>query len=167
MLLFFRFFRVILSGLLGRRRGVLDESVLRFRVMPTDIDFNLHLNDGRYMSFMGIGRSDVLTRCGLLTHAVRRKWAPVIGGAMIRYRREVRPLRTFTLRSRIVGWDPKWVYFEHIVESEGSMRAMAYVRGVLRGHDGPVPTETVLREMGWPAESPQLPDVALHWPELA
>lgn len=149
MLLLLRFLRVVFSGLLGRRLDILGESVLHFRVWPNDIDMNFHLNDGRYVSLMGLGRADLLTRTRILRKALRRKWAPVVGGVVVRYRREIRAFERFTLRSRIVGWDEKWLYIQHIVEAGGKMRAVAYARGVLRDRDGAVPTADVLSLAGW------------------
>ncbi len=113
MLLFFRVVIVILKNVFRPRSDVLGESLLRFRIWPTDMDLNFHLNDGRYISFSGLGRIDLMLRAGLLRQAMKRKWYPVVGAAMIRYRREIRSLERFTLRSRLVGWDEKWVYFEH------------------------------------------------------
>ena len=163
MLLLFRFLRVVLAGLLGPRHGVLDESVLHFRVWPTDIDFNLHLNDGRYVSLMGLGRAHLLARTGLLRRAFKRKWAPVVGSAIIRYRREIRTFEKFGLRSRIIGWDEKWLYIEHVLEAGGNMRATGLVRGALRDRNGAVPTAEVMKLIGWEQASPQLPETIHRW----
>lgn len=157
---------MVVSGLLSRRGGVLEESVLHFRVLPNDIDFNLHLNDGRYVSFMGLGRAHLLTRTGVLRKALARRWAPVVGGVIVRYRREIRTFERFTLRSRIIGWDEKWIYVEHRLEVRGSLRAIAYARGVLRSREGAVPTAVVMRLAGLEAASPELPELVHDWPEL-
>jgi acyl-CoA thioesterase FadM len=166
LLLLFRFLRVVLAGLLGPRRGVLDESILHFRVWPTDIDLNFHLNDGRYVSLMGLGRAHLLARTGLLRRAFKRKWAPVVGAAIIRYRREIRTFEKFALRSRIIGWDEKWLYIEHALEAGGNTRATALVRGVLRDRNGAVPTAEVMKLMGWAAGSPDLPEAVRQWPDI-
>ena len=166
MLLLLRFLRVIVMGLISRTRGPLEVSVLRFRVWPNDIDLNFHINDGRYLSLMGLGRADLLVRSGILRNAVKRKWAPVVGGAMIRYRREIRAFAKFILRSRIIGWDEKWIYIEHVIESGGKTCSVAYVRGALRGAAGAVPTNDVLALGGWTASSPPLPPVVTNWPNI-
>src|SRR5437588_12229641 len=113
MLLFFRVAFTILRNLFRRRKDMLDASVLRLRVWPTDMDLNFHLNDGRYLSLAGLARVDLMLRSGLLRRAVKRGWYPVVASAIVRYRREIKWMEKFTLRSRIVGWDDKWVYFEH------------------------------------------------------
>lgn len=166
MLLLLRFVRVMLLGLLSRRRGALDESVLHFRVWPNDIDLNFHLNDGRYLSLMGLGRADLLVRSGILRKALKRKWSPVVAGAMIRYRREVRTFARLSLRSRVIGWDEKWLYIEHAVESGGKRCAVAYVRGVLRSRSGAVPTKDLLELAGVDQPSPALPDIVANWPAI-
>jgi acyl-CoA thioesterase FadM len=166
VLLLIRFLRAVIMGLLAPSRGIFDESVLTFRVLPQDIDLNFHLNDGRYISFTGLGRAHLLTRMGLLRKALRKKWAPVVAGAMIRYKREIRPFAKFTLRSRVIGWDEKWVYLAHVIESGGKPCATAYVRGVLRSRDGAVPTKDLLALIGFDGASPELPEVVKNWPEI-
>ncbi|HEX9502601.1 MAG TPA: thioesterase, partial [Thermoanaerobaculia bacterium] len=64
MVLFFRIVLVLVTNLLRRRRGVLDESLIRLRVWPTDMDLNFHLNDGRYLSLSGVARVDLMLRSG-------------------------------------------------------------------------------------------------------
>jgi acyl-CoA thioesterase FadM len=66
----------LLATLIGARRrsplGPLDESVMTLRVLPTDVDANLHMNNGRYLSIMDLGRFDLTVRNGLLRATLRR-----------------------------------------------------------------------------------------------
>jgi len=165
MLLFFRVLRVLVSSFFLPRISVLDESVLRFRVLPTDMDLNRHLNDGRYISLSGLGRLHLLARSDLFRKALKRQWYPVVGAAMIRYRREIPSMKKFTLRTRIIGWDEKWFYFEHRFEMDETLAAIGYVRGVLRTRAGAVPTADVLALAGANVPSPPLPDPIVRWRE--
>ena len=79
MVLLFRALWLFLTGLFRRRAGLLDDSVLRFRAWPTDIDLNRHLNDGRYVSLAGLGRVYLLVRSGVFREALQRHWYPVVG----------------------------------------------------------------------------------------
>ena len=89
--MFFRTLLVLFRALRARRRDVLAESVLRFRVMPDDLDVNVHMNNGRYLALMDLGRFDVIVRAGLYRpRSHTRRW-PLIGSAMIRFRRSLRP----------------------------------------------------------------------------
>ena len=40
-----------------KKLGVLEEDCLRMRVLPNDIDLNLHLNNARNLSWMDYGRT--------------------------------------------------------------------------------------------------------------
>ncbi len=143
---------------------MLDESVLRLRVWPTDMDLNLHLNDGRYVSLTGLGRLDLMSRTRLLRRAIKRGWYPVVGGIVIRYRREIKAFEKFTLHSRIAGWDERWFYFEHRFEKNGSVAALAYSRGVMRTREAAVPTREVLALIGYNEPSPALPEIVSKFP---
>jgi hypothetical protein len=46
------------------RKGVFDESRVTFRVLPTDCDVNFHLNNGRYLAFMDLGRLHLTAQIG-------------------------------------------------------------------------------------------------------
>jgi acyl-CoA thioesterase FadM len=50
----------------------LESDILNLRVWPNDIDFNLHLNNARYLSVMDYGRIHMLARAGLLSRRSRR-----------------------------------------------------------------------------------------------
>ena len=85
-------------------RGQIDyphgESVLTFRVWPTDCDINFHMTHSRYAAFTDIGRIDYAIRAGLGKAVKREKWAPMVAGYHIEYRREIKPLELFTMRTR-------------------------------------------------------------------
>lgn len=168
MLLFLRTLRVILFGRFGRRRDLFDESRLRLRVWPNDCDLNFHLNDGRYVSLAGLGRVDLLTRTRLLRRGLERGWFPVVGSAMIRYKASLLPFERFTLRSRVVAWDEKWFYIEHLFERrDGRIGARLIVRTLMRTKSGPVSTADVLEVLGHPdATSPALPPEIATWIEV-
>ena len=144
MVLLFRFLVVMLTSGFRSRIGPLDESRCRFTALPTDCDLNFHLNSGRYLSFMDVGRMDLITRLRLLRPLLKRGWRPVMGGAEIRFRRSVLPMQRFEVRSRVLAWDEKWFYIEHFVERDGQLCATARVRMVVRGREGNIAPRDVL-----------------------
>ena len=81
-----------------------DVSRLTFRVLPTDLDLNGHMNNGRYLTIMDLGRLDHVLRSGLWRPIWQNGWAPMLGSAVIRYRREMRLFQRFTLETRIAAW---------------------------------------------------------------
>ncbi len=164
MLLFFRFLFAMILGRLRPRIDVMGTSVSRFTVMPTDCDLNFHLNAGRYVSFMDVARMDLLSRTRVVGPLLKHGWRPMMGGIVVRYRRSVLPFRRFEIRSRVAGWDEKWIYVEHIVERNGTLHAHAYVRTVIRKRDGNATPGEVLALVGREElSSPPLPEFVLTW----
>src|SRR5688500_16496427 len=164
MLLLFRFLIVAIRAAFRSRIGALEESDVRFTVLPHDCDLNIHLNAGRFLSFMDVARMDLIGRTGLMRQIMRRGWRPLMGGCVVRYRREIRPFERFTIRSRILGWDDKWFYLEHVAEKGEAFCAIGTVRTLIRGKGGNIPPADVLAAVGAPnTASPELPVFVLRW----
>ncbi|HEX8430337.1 MAG TPA: thioesterase family protein, partial [Longimicrobium sp.] len=72
MNLVLRLFYVALAALRRPRLRPLDLSVVTFRVFPNDLDVNFHMNNGRYLTLMDLGRLDLLLRLGILRELRRR-----------------------------------------------------------------------------------------------
>ncbi|HYK01885.1 MAG TPA: thioesterase family protein [Thermoanaerobaculia bacterium] len=164
MLLLFRFLYVIVRSRFRSRLGPLDESVVRFTVLPHDCDLNFHLNAGRFVSFMDIARVELIGRTRLLGMLLRRGWRPVMGGCVVRYRRSILPFERFDIRTRVVGWDEKWIYVEHVVEKDGEFCAIGHMRTVIRGRNGTIAPQDVLALLKLDGlESPALPEFVQQW----
>lgn len=164
MKLYFRLVRALWRALTMRAEpGGSGESVLEFRVWPTDLDFNLHLTNARYLSFMDLGRLDLLARFGLLKPMLRSKWTPVVGAVMLRFRRGLDPWMRFTLDSRVLGWDEKWFYIEQRFLRDGDVYTWGLVRVLLRGRGGSLAPAAVLAAFGRATRSPELPPACLEW----
>lgn len=165
MVLLFRFLWTIFKARFRSRIGPLDSSTVRFTVLPHDCDLNIHLNAGRFLSFMDIGRIELLARMRVFRRVIRRGWMPVVGGAVIRYRRSVEPFERFTVVSRVLGWDEKWFYVEHILNrADASMAAIAYARVTLRRKEGTVPPRELIELMGHSdLKAPLLPSFVEDW----
>lgn len=102
-----------------------EESRLRFRCLPTDIDTNLHLNNARYMMLADIGRIDIFARSGLITLARKRRWAPMVGGLQAVFVREIRLWQRFDVVSTIETWEGLQVIGRHrFVLEDGSTAAI-------------------------------------------
>jgi acyl-CoA thioesterase FadM len=154
-----RLLLVVLRALRYRRGACapLDAARLRFHVLPHDLDFNLHVNNARYLALMDLGRVDLLNHLGLMRLAFRGRWFPVLGQVSIRYHRPLLLFQGFDLVTRIVGWDAKWFYLEQRFEREGKPIATAYARALVRGPDGSIPTDRIIAALGFQISSPELP----------
>jgi acyl-CoA thioesterase FadM len=163
MNLLFRLFWLLIRSRRREPIGVLDESVVEFRVLPTDLDVNLHMNNGRYLTLMDLGRLDLTARLGLVRLVLRERWAPMVGSAMVRFRRSLQPFERYTLHTRILAWDAKWFYMEQRFERRGEVAAIAVVKGLFRGPKGNVPPAEVARRIGADPESPPIPPGIAEW----
>jgi acyl-CoA thioesterase FadM len=135
-----------------------DESVTRHRVWLNDADVYRHLNNGRYLSLMDLGRLDLLVRTGLFRHIARRRWYPVVATARIRFLRSIDLLQRYEMRSRLVCWDDKAVFIEHRFERKGRLMAVGAIRGVFLGPEGKIRPGEVLGLVGWEGASPEMPE---------
>jgi acyl-CoA thioesterase FadM len=159
--LIFRLLRVIVTALRKPRIGIYDCAELSFRVLPTDMDLNLHMTNARYLSMMDLGRTDLLIRAGMLGLVKRKRWLPVVGSIDIQFRRPLRPFQRFVLKSRLLCWDEKWLYMEQRIESDQGVHSIAVLRGLFQGREGSVPSRLLLEAMGQGGESPPFPTQVL------
>lgn len=158
MNLWLRLLWVLLRALRARPVDPTAPLRLRFRVMPSDLDINLHMTNSRYLAFMDLGRMDLILRSGLWPVARRERWVPVIGGCMVRFRRSLAPFERFELTTQIKGWDEKWLYIEHRVTSAKGLACLATVRGAFLRRGQIVPPEMVATRGGFRDADRALPD---------
>jgi acyl-CoA thioesterase FadM len=137
--------------------------LLSFRVMPTDLDISLHMNNGRYLTLMDLGRLDFLVRTGLWTAVRQNNWTPIASAIAIRYRRELRPFAAYRLETRLVSWAEASVVMEQVFvltsgPHAGQVAARALFKGGIysRKERTFVDTARLMREIGVTAESPPL-----------
>lgn len=163
MNLWFRVLWVIIASFFRPRLKFQDESVLTFHVMPHDLDINIHMNNARYMALMDLGRCDMILRGGLVRTVLKNRWQPVIASALVRFRRPLAPFQTFQLRTRILSWDEKWLYIQHIIESKGVVACHAVVRGAFVRSGSVVSPAEIALAAGHTDIAPALPLWVAHW----
>ena len=112
MNLYFRLLKVLIALFWQKPLGIFEESRLHFRVWPGDLDVNLHMNNGRYLTLMDLGRTDMTGRIGLLRLMVKNKWRPVVAAQTIQFRRALQPFQRFELRTRFLTWRGEWLFLE-------------------------------------------------------
>jgi acyl-CoA thioesterase FadM len=139
-------------------------SRLAFRVLPTDLDLNGHMNNGRYLTLMDLGRLDHVLRSGLWRPIWQNGWAPMLGSAVIRYRRELRLFQRFELETRIVTWtDTTAVMEQTFVVAGGPHRGQMAARALVKAgfYDRKdrsfVTIKRLIAELGLPAEETESP----------
>ncbi len=143
---------------------------LRLRVLPNDLDFHGHMNNGRYLTVMDLGRFDLILRSGLFAMSLRQKSVPTLAAVKVRYRIPLRPFQPFDIETRIVCWDEKWIYMEQrciIAKGKraGAVAAIALLKAsyVDRKAKKTVPTEQLMQTLGIDSQSPSMPEYMADW----
>lgn len=165
MNLWLRALKVIIASLMGRRLAPDQESVVSFLCWPNDIDPYLHMNNGRFLTIMDLGRADLALRSGLAKVFKRHKWWPVVGAVTIRYKRSIPALARFQLHTRMVGWDQRGIYIEQTFRHRGQLMAHAVMKAAFPGKEGVVDPAKVTAAAGLGPVSPPLPAGILSWEE--
>jgi len=160
---FIRLTKVTLLALAGRSLEPLEESRVPMRVWLNDIDTNLHLNNGRYLTLMDLGRWDLSLRIGMVGPILNNRWLPLVGAVSIRFLRPLGTLRRFELVTRLAGWDHKWFVMEQEFHHHGKIKASALVRVLFKGRHGTVSPSEVARAMGHTGDSPRLSPETAAW----
>ena len=130
--------------------SIWDDASLPLRVLPTDIDIAMHVNNGMYFSLMDLGRFDLMARSGTWRRMRRRGWTPVAAGETIAFRRSLQLWQRYTIETKIIGLDEKAIYFEQRMVADGEIYARAYIATRLVSKGRPVSQEEILREFGQP-----------------
>lgn len=156
MNLWFRMLYHLLRTPWRSRIGVLETSNMVMRCWPTDLDVNLHMNNGRYLTLMDLGRLDLVARTGLLKTMLKRGWRPVLGAAQIRYLKPIGPGQVFRLETRVVGWEGKWFWIQQRFFLGNQMVADSLVKALFLSPKGSVQADEALAAIGQPQASPPL-----------
>jgi acyl-CoA thioesterase FadM len=156
MNLWFRLLYQLLCLPLRSRLGLWQPSNLRLRCWPSDLDINLHMNNGRFLSLMDLGRLDLVNRTGLLKTMLRRRWRPILGAAQIRFMKPIGPGQEFRLETRLLGWEGKWFWMRQAFYLGEKLAAEAFVKALFLGPGGSIQADEVLRALGLAESSPPL-----------
>lgn len=166
MNLYFRLVRLILLSLLARRTGLFGSSVIAFRVWPLDCDLNMHMNNGRYLTLMDLGRFYYMAQADMLWKMFRYRWMPVIAAVESAYLRPLPPFRRFELKTRLLGWDEKYFYFEQEFHANGRLCAAMLVKGLMLTRGRPTPSKEVLARVAPGTTSPSIEKLTASWQKL-
>ncbi|MGU3435880.1 thioesterase family protein [Actinomycetes bacterium M1A6_2h] len=111
-----------------RRSARLGEPLdTRFRVQLFDLDLQMHMTNGRYLSILDAARIAYFARTGLWRRLRARGWAPVVTAQTITYRRPLAPLQSYRVRTKLVGVDAKNLYFEQTFHRGDTDHAVAVI----------------------------------------
>jgi acyl-CoA thioesterase FadM len=122
-------------------------SRLRLRTMPNDLDLNMHMNNGRYLTICDLNRVDLFIRSGLVKVMLKNKWAPIIADHTMTYKRPLKLFERFDVALALTHWDEKFFYMTHTFMVGDRIVATGTSKGVLRSREGVVAPDVVIAEM--------------------
>lgn len=141
----------------------LDTSSITFRCRPWDLDMFNEMNNGRVLTLYDIGRFDLSVRCNLHSALKRNRWAIVVAGSSVRYRKRIHLFDKITMYSRCVGFDQRWIYIEQSMWVNGEPCSSLLLRGGVTSKNGLVPPDKVIEQMGESVTPVELPMWVNEW----
>ncbi|MDC0737889.1 acyl-CoA thioesterase [Cognatishimia sp. SS12] len=159
--------RLITTALQAKRQPALamfDTLTTSHRCMPWDIDPWGELNNGRTLTFYDLGRVSLGFRSGLTKIMRANRWGLTIAGSVVRYRRRLLIMEKFTMQTRAIGWDDKFLYMEQSLwKKSGECANHAVFRVAIVSEAGMVAPAKVAAEMGHVGPSPVLDEWVTKW----
>ena len=144
------------------------ETVSRsFRVGFTDIDFNMHINNARYMVFMERARWDHPVQTNTWDVMLKEKLNFIVAGIEMGYIREIRLGKKFDVETRYLGWDEKYFYLEQRFVADGKIHAYGLVKAVFLQQGKKTEPNQVADTLGIRQASEALPEHMELWKRLS
>ena len=132
--------------------------------LPWDIDLWAELNNGRTLTIYDLGRIPLAQRTGLIAVLRRQRWGLTVAGVSVRYRRRIRMFDVIEIRSRLVGWDDRFLYIDQSMwRKDGICANQALFRTAVTSSDGIVAPERIAKALGTKPVSPPLPGWIKAW----
>lgn len=159
MNLYFRFLWMILVRFFNRKaQNPMSPCVSVFRVNVLDMDLNVHMNNGRYLSVMDLGRIDLMIRAGHFWRLFIKGYYPVTVAESIRFRRSLFILERFEVVTQIDAWDLRDIFMSQKFFRRGELVAEGYVQARFRrrGQKASISTSQLFALVGLPYDGPQL-----------
>lgn len=161
---FLRLFMVWLKG--GPKITSFDQEFkTQLRSWITDIDGNFHVNTARYFVYMEVARTELSLRSGLLRFIKKHRWAPLVLSTKITFRREIKPFLKVEIRTKVLGFDPRFIYFQQQIVSKAGIHSHGYVCVALYKNGQFYPPETLLQELSVSFTNNPLPKDVQLWME--
>lgn len=166
MKMLFRLFWLILTQSFRERANLMGPIDTTIRVYPNDLDIFLHVNNGVYLTYADLGRTDLLLRSNVF-HLIRKQgWYPVVAAETIQFKKSLKLGQRFSISTKILGWDERSIYLEQRFEHNNEWVATALIDAIfLSKKGGKVTPEQICTLIGLSDQSPPLPEYVHKWKE--
>jgi len=156
-----------LSSVTKPQYNFLDTVSKSYRVLPQHIDFNMHINNAKYLEFFERGRWNHSVQTGSFKQLIHHGYNFIVAGIDVSYIRELNLFQSFDLETRYIGWDDKYFYLEQRCTVDGKIHAYALVKAVYTKRGKPVAPVKICKILDLDATNSQMPDHMALWKNLA
>ncbi len=146
MHMFFRTLLIFLRKSFLKPSEIGEKTLISMRVLPTDLDFLMHVNNGVYFSMMDFGRWDMIFRNGVYKESMKNGWYSVVAGETIKFKKSLKLWDKFQLETQIKGHDDKYFFIEQRFLCRNELMATGLVKvRFLKKAGGTVTTADVMK----------------------
>jgi YbgC/YbaW family acyl-CoA thioester hydrolase len=164
MHMIFRTIWIFLKRHFLKETSFADKTVISMRVMPTDLDFLWHVNNGVYFSFMDFGRWDMIFRNGVFSAAKNNGWYSVVAAETIKFKKSLELWDKFEIETQIMGHDERYFFIQQKFLRKGHLMATGLVKiRFLKRKGGTVATKDVLELFKGHTLENKAPELAQDW----
>ncbi|MGE3611777.1 MAG: acyl-CoA thioesterase [Bacteriovoracaceae bacterium] len=166
MHMIFRFLLLYLTRKSKKPLAFDEMNEVTMRVLPTDLDFLWHVNNGVYFSYMDFGRMDMIFRNGIYQLCQKMGWYGVVASESIKFKRSLQLWDKFTIQTKTVAKDDKYFFIEQKIFSRGHLMSTGLVKiRFLKKSGGTVGVDEILSHFkNIPKDHHQ--ELSLDWQSL-
>lgn len=145
MSLIFRMIYLLIASLFKKPLPIVRPSnELNMRVLPNDLDINMHMNNGRYLTICDLSRVDMFIRTGLAKTMQQNGWIPVIAEHTMKYKKPLKLFQKYRVTMEIVSWDEKYFQMIHTFYVGDRVVAEGTSQGCVLSKQGVIVPERVM-----------------------
>ena len=164
MWFFFRFFVATYIQKIKPTKHILEWVSAPYRVMPWDLDANLHMNNVKYLKYLERGRVEHMIHTPWLRNMYRSNAKALIANTEVSYVKEMRLFQKFNVETRISSWDEKYLYIEQVFADGKTIFTCSVTRMAtvdMKTHKRLSATEVLAKAFA-ESSAPPLPESAQH-----
>lgn len=143
--------------------GLFETHISHHICWPWDLDFLAELNNGRTLTLYDLGRMVLGKRSRLFSVMRDLGLGLTVAGSSVRYRKRVVAFAKLEMRTRLAGWDDRFMYLEQSMWHRGACTSHVLIRSAFVKNGRMFPVSNVLNAMGHDGSEEHMPDWIAAW----
>lgn len=120
------------------------QTTLSLLTFPNDLDINMHVNNGRYLTLCDLSRVDLFIRSGLAKVMLQRGWMPMVTEHTMTYKKSLGVFQRFKATLELTHWDERHFFMTHRFSIGDKLVAEGTSKGVIKGKTGVIAPAEVM-----------------------